>query len=326
MSPSNPAADALMRAVIQAPADAVARLVFADWLEETGQPGNLAWARYIRLRAEAAAADDSLARDLARHKAADIAPGITARLTLPAAQFVPHFDKFLDLLPAARFTITLNGFMPPAALFREFREPELRDRVVIPLAERDATLLLAGVRWAQSVQDDLAPHHRGPTVWVKALAEEILAALDAQYDRCRVEEAPPPRSVPADQPREFNPEAELSETTAWGGVLRLIAEAQAEGAGGIEIMATSADKYAIRFALHGSPVRRYVANHEWGRDLVEAAQRLRWDPRPGVRLRDRNTFFGAGARLVFDFHPRSTHDDDILTEIANRPDAPATRP
>jgi len=286
--------------------------VFADWLEETGQPGNLAWSRYIRLRAEAAAADNDLARDLARHKAAEIAPGITARLTLPAAQFVPHFDKFLDLLPAARYTITLDGYVPPAALFREFREPVLRDRVVIPLAERDATLLLAGVRWAQAVQDDLAPHHRGPTVWVKALAEEILAALDAQYDRCRAEPAPPPRPVPADQPREFNPEASLSETTAWGGILRLIAEAKAENAGGIEIMATSADKYVIRFALHGSPVRRYVANHEWGADLVDAAQRLRWDPQPGVRLRDRNTFFGPGARLVFDLHPRPVHDDDLL--------------
>jgi uncharacterized protein (TIGR02996 family) len=325
-SPSNPAADALMRAVIQAPADAVARLVFADWLEETGQPGNLAWARYIRLRAEAAAADTAVERDLARHKAADIAPGITARLTLPAAQFVPHFDKLLDLLPAARFTITLTGYRPPAALFREFREPDLRDRVVIPLAERDATLLLAGVRWAQSVQDDLATHHRGQMVWVKALAEEILAALDAQYERCRVEEAPPPRPVISpDEPREFNPEAQLSATTAWGGVLRLIAEAKAEGAGGVEIMATSETKYVIRFALHGSPVRRYVANHEWGKDLVEAAQRLQWDPQPGVRLRDRNTFFGPGARLVFDLHSRSSDDDDLLADLVERPDASPPR-
>jgi uncharacterized protein (TIGR02996 family) len=311
MAPSPPDADALMRAVLRSPGDVVARLVFADWLEAAGGRGNVAWASYIRFRAEAAAATSALLRDLARHKAAEAAPEITARLTLPAAQFVPHFDTFLDLLPAARFTISLSGFAPPAALFRTFREGVLRNQVVIPLAERDATLLLAGVRWARSVQDDLSNHHAGPMVWVQGLAEEILAALDAQYTRSEalVCTAPLPSDSPNDS-RVHNPEAQLSETTAWGGILRLIREAKAEGASGVEIMATSADKYAIRYAIHGSHVRRYAAAHGWGKDLVEAAQRLRWDPQPGVKLRDRNTFFGPGARLVFDLRPRRDEPDD----------------
>ncbi|HEY2783447.1 MAG TPA: TIGR02996 domain-containing protein [Fimbriiglobus sp.] len=300
MSQSHPDADALMRAVLRSPADAVARLVFADWLEETGQRGNVAWAKYIRFRAEAADADSVIAKDLARHKAAEVAPEITARLTLPAGQFVPHFDQFLNLLPAVRFTITLSGFAPPSALFREFREPLLRDRVVIPLAERDATMLLAGVRWAQSLQDDPQPIYSGPTVWVRALAEDILAALDAQYsrDRRRIE-VQSSTSTP-DTPKIHDPDAILSETTAWAGILRLIREAKEEKAGGVEIMATTADKYAIRFVLQGRPARRYAATHGWGKDLVEAAQRLKWDKQPGVRLRDRNTIFGPGARLVFD--------------------------
>src|SRR5438105_503693 len=112
MAPSHPDADALMRAVLRSPADAMTRLVFADWLEGKGTPGGAAWASYIRLRAEAAAAGPGFARALARDKAADVAPAITARLTLTATQFVPHFDHFLDLLPAARFTITLNGYTP----------------------------------------------------------------------------------------------------------------------------------------------------------------------------------------------------------------------
>lgn len=310
-------ADALMRAVLRSPADAVAKLVFADWLEETGHRGSLAWARYIRLRAEAAAADSILARDLARHSAAEAAPEITARLTLPAAQFVPYFEQFLDLLPASRYTITLSGFAPPAALFREFREPVLRDRLIIPLAERDATMLLAGVRLAQSVHDDLSQVRPGPTVWVKAMAEEILAALDAQYSRAEqsldacgyAHRSTARHAAPSNEPVGHNPEAELSETTAWGGILRLIAEAKAENAGGVEIMATSADRYAIRFSIQGRPARRYVAPHAWGKDLVEAAQRLTWDPQPGVKLRDRNTYFGPGARLVFDLRPVRPSDD-----------------
>ncbi len=50
---SHPDADAFMRSYLRKPTDATTRLIFADWLEETGDESNVAWARYIRLKVEA---------------------------------------------------------------------------------------------------------------------------------------------------------------------------------------------------------------------------------------------------------------------------------
>ena len=50
--------DALLAAVLAAPDDDLPRLVFADWLEETGHPANAARARFIRLQVAAEAAAD----------------------------------------------------------------------------------------------------------------------------------------------------------------------------------------------------------------------------------------------------------------------------
>ena len=45
MTHTDPSADAFMRRILADPADPVPRLVFADWLEESGKSSNLAWAR-----------------------------------------------------------------------------------------------------------------------------------------------------------------------------------------------------------------------------------------------------------------------------------------
>lgn len=45
--------DALLAAVLAAPDDDLPRLVYADWLEETGQPANAARAAFVRLQVEA---------------------------------------------------------------------------------------------------------------------------------------------------------------------------------------------------------------------------------------------------------------------------------
>ena len=46
--------DALLAAILASPDDDLPRLVFADWLEESGQPANAARAQFIRLQVEAA--------------------------------------------------------------------------------------------------------------------------------------------------------------------------------------------------------------------------------------------------------------------------------
>lgn len=64
---------ALLRAVIDAPADDLPRLIYADWLDENGDPSR---AEFIRVQVELAGADDSwtpprgqsLARDALRRR------------------------------------------------------------------------------------------------------------------------------------------------------------------------------------------------------------------------------------------------------------------
>ena len=56
--------DALLAGVLANPADDLARLVFADGLEETGHPAAVARAAYVRLQVEAAACPDESAAGL----------------------------------------------------------------------------------------------------------------------------------------------------------------------------------------------------------------------------------------------------------------------
>lgn len=44
--------DLLLRTILENPADDAPRLVFADWLEETGEPANMAWAQFIRVQCD----------------------------------------------------------------------------------------------------------------------------------------------------------------------------------------------------------------------------------------------------------------------------------
>lgn len=137
-------ADAFMRRYLSRPADVTARLVFADWLEETGTSHNVAWAYYIRLKAEAERyASDGPERQELDRQADSYAPKVRANLTIPAKLFVGYPKSLLQLLPAPNFTVKLAGFVPerrvaqfmPAGIPRRFR--------LFPLALQEDVLLIA---------------------------------------------------------------------------------------------------------------------------------------------------------------------------------------
>ena len=109
---SHPDANAFLARLIADPADTVIRSVFADWLDEQGGSVNENWAKYIRLRTEASARH-GIDRDLLREDAANIAPHLKARLTVPASKFAPYFVEFLDVLPPDRLTVSLGDYFGP---------------------------------------------------------------------------------------------------------------------------------------------------------------------------------------------------------------------
>lgn len=137
-------ADAFMRKYLQQPSDATARLVFADWLEEQGEPHNRAWAYYIRLKAETDRypADSAQRYELDR-QAGEYAVHIQARLTIPAKLFVGYPKSLLQLLPAPYLTVSLSRYVPPRDVLEMLPESVARENLLFPLAAQGRTLLFA---------------------------------------------------------------------------------------------------------------------------------------------------------------------------------------
>jgi uncharacterized protein (TIGR02996 family) len=138
-------ADAFMRRYLARPTDVTARLVFADWLEETCKPHNLAWAYYIRLRAEAERHDPDSAERRALDRQADAyAPKVRARLTIPASLFVGYPKSLLQLLPAPNITVRLANFEIPPPVYEFMPESVARENQLVPLAAQGRVMLIAG--------------------------------------------------------------------------------------------------------------------------------------------------------------------------------------
>src|SRR5262245_3793521 len=143
---SHPDADAFMRKYLAPPTDTTTRLVFADWLEETGQSHNAAWAYYIRLKLEADSYPrNSRERYTLHRQAGEYAPKIRANLTIPAKLFVDYPRSFLQLLPAANITVRLANFEIPLAVLELMPESVVRENLVLPLDLQGNTLLAATV-------------------------------------------------------------------------------------------------------------------------------------------------------------------------------------
>jgi uncharacterized protein (TIGR02996 family) len=141
---SHPDADAFVRAALHQPEDVTARLVFADWLDETGAEHNAAWAQFIRLNIEATRyTPRSDERRRLEQQADEQAPLIRAKLSVPAKLFVQHPIPLLELLPAPNLTVRLAEF----ELARQVRElmPEslARAHLLLPLDMLRRTFLLA---------------------------------------------------------------------------------------------------------------------------------------------------------------------------------------
>src|SRR3954453_16515505 len=176
-------ADAFMRKYLEHPSDATARLVFADWLEETGAEHNAAWAHFIRLMIEADRypVNSPTRCELERH-AGVYAVQIRARLTVPAALFVGYPKSLLQLLPATNVTVNLVRFEIPRPIVEMMPESVARNDLVLPLDVQRRTMLLAaadpfGTDLAQKLEFIL----NRDIVLVGAEPDDVRGALDRHY-------------------------------------------------------------------------------------------------------------------------------------------------
>ena len=185
---SHPDADAFVRAILRDPADLTARLVFADWLEETGEPPNVAWAKYLRLMAEAPHTAGTLAFESRNRQARELASEIRATLTIDAAQLAGHVEHFRQFLPWPHITVTLAGHSLWLSVIELVPESVARENVVIPLALDGQVLRVAmadphdydTIQKLQFILNkDIAP--------VPVAREAVAAAIDWCYGNTETE-------------------------------------------------------------------------------------------------------------------------------------------
>jgi len=145
MPHSDTTADAFMARILQNPADPLPRLVFADWLEETGTSSNMAWARYLRLADEIA---NTLATDARQPKLEQslerIAGSIQARLTFRAETLLAYPNELLQLLPARNLIVNAETVVLPRSLAELIPESVVREsRILLMGILRNNSYLIA---------------------------------------------------------------------------------------------------------------------------------------------------------------------------------------
>jgi uncharacterized protein (TIGR02996 family) len=141
---SDETANQFMQAILAEPDGDVPRLVFADWLEETGNDSNAAWAQFIRLQAELGRDPGDIARRRELTRAIrGAAAGIRARLTLRAVFFARYHERILQLIPADNLRLNLTGFAPPQSVVRFLTAAAAWRTDAVPVVMDDEMLILA---------------------------------------------------------------------------------------------------------------------------------------------------------------------------------------
>jgi uncharacterized protein (TIGR02996 family) len=141
--PLHPDANALIQAILRNPTDASARLLFADWLEESCVPANVAWARFIRLNIQIANCPADISKENLIAERNRCKSQIEERITIPAAVFISCPRAFCHFIPADRITILLAGFTPERDVLTLVGTDAVMQHRFLPLAIREDVVLAA---------------------------------------------------------------------------------------------------------------------------------------------------------------------------------------
>jgi uncharacterized protein (TIGR02996 family) len=179
----HPDADAFIQAILDNLADVTTRLVFADWLEESGEASNVAWANYIRLKEEANRyPPNSPDRQQLKQRAAAYASGIKTKLPIPAVWLGGKLVLLRQLLPVSCLKPILAGYELSQDLTNLLWEFIARQDVIMPLAGNERCLWLAMANPTDTVRIGILSHVlRKEIIPVQASTEELLAAINFYY-------------------------------------------------------------------------------------------------------------------------------------------------
>ena len=208
---SHPDADAFVRAFLRNPQDETQRLVFADWLDDTGEAHNAAWAGYIRAKAAAARHEfGSPGWRNADQDADRYVKHIRATLRLPVGSLLNYPASLLRLLPGPNITVRLAGVDWPPNVVELIPESVARECDTFPLQAQQPAVLVAMIDpWDREALGRLDFILNRTVVPVRAEPDDLRAAVDATYGTGPVEvvecvlhgfpePGPPPAPTPDD--------------------------------------------------------------------------------------------------------------------------------
>jgi uncharacterized protein (TIGR02996 family) len=227
--PLHPDANALIQAILRNPTDASTRLLFADWLEESCVPANVAWARFIRLNIQIANCPADVSRENLIVDRNRCKSQIEERITIPAAVFVSCPRAFCHFIPAERITVLLTGYTPERDVLTLVGTDAVLQHRFLPLAIRE-TVLLTAFDNPQNLGavKDLESKFGCRLLGVLAQSQELVEAVATHYRvRFRLPVATPSDVLPkrtqpqpgGQRPAERSPAATIKKTQRPNGKL-----------------------------------------------------------------------------------------------------------
>ena len=180
--------DAFLRTILADPADPLPRLVFADWLEESGTRSNVAWSKFLRLSEEVASLDprDELHAKKSR-LLARLGTLIQAKLRYKAEVFVAHSECLRRVLPLRCMALDVDTVAVSSQVAEVLPRSLAVEYGVMPLRLDEERLTVA----AEGLSDDAATN-LGFLVdrrieWVPSQREAVERAIERAYDSVGIE-------------------------------------------------------------------------------------------------------------------------------------------
>ena len=259
---SHPTADAFMRNYLRTPTDATTRLVFADWLEETGDHWNVAWAHYIRAKIEADQYEPGThERKTLEAHARSLARQVRASLTIPAQLFVDYPKSLLQLLPAPNITVRLDHFAFQDPIWELIPEFIARDNLVIPLDVQGRILICATPNPGnEDTRQKLEFILNREVIAVGTGLSETVSVINATYGRVEVE--------PIDAVHHESPVIGLEGDTVSETLGGLFSETFSRRGDGM-VMMVSAGGCEVRCVLDEQVLHQEVVSQEVYRRLMD---------------------------------------------------------
>lgn len=191
MAETHPTADAFMRRILADPTDPLPRLVFADWLDETGSIANRIWARYLRLAEEIATPIDTGLHHEKLIREFDRVGGlIRAHLAYRGEIFVAYPEMMQRVIPTRCMLLDLTHVNVPRQVCQEVGETVVRTQGFMPIAMTERALYLAIPNWRDVHYAMFIQFVGREAVAVPAVPETVEAAIARHYP-------PPPPPIPS---------------------------------------------------------------------------------------------------------------------------------